>query len=57
MGEMLAAEAQKRKMNFDVFLRAVPDEFVFHATDSELREKYGFTPEKIAQDVERMYNS
>ncbi len=57
MGEMLAAEAQKRKMNFDVILRAVPDEFVSHATDSELREKYGFTPEKIAQDVERMYNS
>lgn len=57
MGEMLASETQKRKMNPDVFLRAVPDEFVSHATDDELRERYGFTPEKIAQDIERMFNS
>ena len=57
MGEMLSSEALKRRMNLNIFLRAVPDKFISHATDGELRENYGFTPEKIAQDVERMYNS
>lgn len=57
MGEMLLAEAKIRKMDFDIKIHSIPDEFVPHASEEELMNKYAFTPEKIAEDIERMFNS
>ncbi len=54
MGEMVAAEAKLRNLSFNMKIKAIDDEFVSHGTISELNEAYGFTPEKIALDVERM---
>ena len=54
MGEQLAAEAVARSLNFDIQIRAIEDEFVPHGELDKLNEKYGFIPEQIAEDIERM---
>ncbi len=54
MGEMLAGEAKLRNMEFKMQIKAVDDEFITHGTISQINELYGFTPEKIAEDIERM---
>ena len=57
MGEMVAAEAKLRNLQFNMNVKAVDDEFVTHGTIAQLNEFYGFTAEKIALDVERMLKS
>ncbi len=55
MGEMLAAEAKLRNINSKVYVKAVADEFVPHGLISELNEKYGFTPQSVASEIERVF--
>lgn len=54
MGEMIAAEAKKRALDFKMQIKALEDEFVTHGSISQINERYGFTAEKIALDIERM---
>ncbi len=54
MGEMVAAEAKLHGTEFNMRIRAVEDTFVPHASISELNDMFGFTPEIIAEDIERM---
>lgn len=54
MGEMIAAEAKLRNIDINMRIKAIDDTFVTHGTISELNELYGFTPEKVALDIERM---
>lgn len=54
MGEMIASEAKLRNLSFKMKIKAIEDEFIKHGTIAELNEIYGFTPEKIAEDIERM---
>ncbi len=54
MGEMLSSYAKESLEPFKVKIKAIEDTFVSHGTISELNEKYGFTAEKIALDIERM---
>lgn len=57
MGEMIAAEAKLRNLEFKIAIKAVDDEFITHGAIEELNERYGFTPEKIALEMERMLKS
>ncbi len=54
MGEMIAAEAKLCGLDFSMRIKAIDDTFVTHAEISDLNEMYGFTPGKIAYDIERM---
>lgn len=54
MGEMLAGEAKLRNLDFKMQIKAMEDEFIEHGSISDLNEKYGFTAEQIASDIERM---
>lgn len=54
MGEMICGEAQKRGLKSQIFVHAIDDEFVTHATKSQLFEKYGYTGACVADNVERM---
>lgn len=54
MGEMLAAEAKLRGLDFKMQIKAVEDEFVVHGSILDLNTRYGFTAEQIAFDIERM---
>lgn len=54
MGEMVATEAKLRNISLNMKIKAVDDTFITHGTISQLNELYGFTPEKIAEDIERM---
>ena len=54
MGEMLAVEAKLRNLDFRMCIKALEDEFVVHGSIEDIKEKYGFTPEQIALDIERM---
>ena len=54
MGEMLASEAKMRGHDFKMKMKAVEDEFVTHGSMKEIGERYGFTAERIALDIERM---
>ena len=54
MGEMISAEAKVRGLTFDLVIKAIEDEFITHGTIADLNDFYGFTPEKIARDAERM---
>ena len=38
-------------------IKAIDDEYITHASISDLNEKYGYTPEQIALDIERMLKS
>ena len=55
MGEMIAAEAKLRNMNFTAYVKAIDDEFIPHGSISELNEKYGFTPQSVASEIERVF--
>jgi len=54
MGEMLAGEAKLRGLGFKMSIKAIDDEYVTHGSITELNERYGFTAEQIASDIERM---
>lgn len=54
MGEMLASEAKLRGHDFKIQIKAIDDEFVVHGSIAQLNERYGFTPEKLAENIERM---
>lgn len=54
MGEMIASEAKNRNLDFKMKIKAIEDEFITHGSISQINELYGFTSEKIAQDIERM---
>ena len=54
MGEMLSSYAKESVETFKVKIKAIEDTFIPHGTINELNEKYGFTAEKIALDIERM---
>ena len=54
MGEMLSSYAKESSEPFKVKIKAIEDTFIPHGSISELNEKYGFTAEKIALDIERM---
>ena len=54
MGEMLSSYAKENAELFNVTIKAIEDTFIPHGSISELNEKYGFTAEKIALDIERM---
>ncbi len=54
MGEMLSSRAKVSAQPFKVKIKAIEDTFVPHGSIGELNEKYGFTAEKIALDIERM---
>ena len=57
MGEMIASEIKLRNMDIKMQIKAIEDEFVVHGSISDLNKKYGFTPEQISDDIERMLNS
>lgn len=57
MGEMIASESKFRNIDIKIQIKAIEDEFVVHASISDLNKKYGFTPEQISEDIERMLNS
>ncbi len=52
IGEQLVANMQLRNKNFPVKLITLPDGFVPHATQAELEEYYGLTPEKLVSSME-----
>ena len=54
MGEMLAGEAKLRNLDFKMCIKALEDEFVVHGSIEDIKDKYGFTPEQVALQVERM---
>ncbi len=54
MGEMIAAELKLRSFDIKMQIKAINDEYITHASISGLNEKYGYTPEQIALDIERM---
>lgn len=54
VGEMVACEAKLRGIAAEIKIKAIDDEFIQHASLSALREKFGFLPEQIALDAERM---
>ncbi len=54
VGEMIVCEAKLRNIDAKIKIKAIDDEFVQHASLSALREKFGFLPEQIALDAERM---
>lgn len=57
MGEMIASEIKLRGLDIKIQIKAINDEYITHASISDLNEKYGFTPEQIALDIERMLKS
>ena len=57
MGEMLAGEAKLRGLNFKMNIKAIEDEFIKHGNIGEINEFYGFTPDRVASDIERMLKS
>jgi len=54
MGELIASELKIRDLDVKMRIKAIEDEYIAHASISDLNEKYGYTPEKIAIDIERM---
>lgn len=54
IGEMLSSYAKVSAQPFKVKIKAIEDTFVPHGSIGELNEKYAFTAEKIALDIERM---
>ncbi|MBR1968910.1 MAG: 1-deoxy-D-xylulose-5-phosphate synthase [Clostridia bacterium] len=54
VGEIIACEAKLRNIDVKIEIKAVEDEFIQHASLNSLREKFGFLPEQIASDAERM---
>ena len=52
---MIAAEAKVRNMSFKAYIKAIEDEFIPHGSISELNEKYGFTPQSVASEIERVF--
>ena len=54
MGEMIAAEAKKRNLEFKFGIKAIEDEFVCHGSVSDIIERYRFTADDIADEIERM---
>ena len=54
MGEMLIGKLAERGINIKTKIKAVDDEFITHGSIAEINRKYGFTPENIADEVERM---
>ena len=57
MGEMIASELKSRGFEINMQIKAIDDEYITHASISDLNEKYGYTPEQIASDIERMLKS
>lgn len=57
MGEMLAAEAKLRNLDFKMNIKAVEDEFITHGSICDINNRYGFTAEQICADIERMLKS
>ncbi len=57
MGEMIASELKIRGFDIKMQIKAIDDEYITHAEISDLNEKYGYTPEQIALDIERMLKS
>lgn len=57
MGEMIASELKSRGFEINMQIKAIDDEYITHASISDLNEKYGYTPEHIAWDIERMLES
>ena len=57
MGEMVASRAKERALDFKLKIKAIDEEFVPHASIQVLKERYGFLPEQIAKDAERVLNS
>ena len=57
MGEMIASELKSRGFEINIQIKAIDDEYITHASISDLNEKYGYTPEQIASDIERMLKS
>ena len=57
MGEMIASELKLRGFDIKMQIKAIDDEYITHASISDLNEKYGYTPEQIATDIERMLKS
>ncbi len=57
MGEMIASELKLRSIDVKMQIKAIDDEYITHASISDLNEKYGYTPEQIASDIERMLKS
>ncbi len=57
MGEMIASELRLRSIDVKMQIKAIDDEYITHASISDLNEKYGYTPEQIASDIERMLKS
>ena len=57
MGEMLAAEAKLRNLDFKMQIKAVEDEFIVHGSIKDINNRYGFTAGQICVDIERMLKS
>jgi len=57
MGEMIAGKLAERNINIKIKIKAVDDEFITHGSIAEINHKYGFVPENIADEVERMLQS
>ncbi len=54
IGEMICTQMGLRQIDCTIKIKAIEDEFIKHGTISELNDYYGFTPEKISEDIERM---
>ena len=46
-----------KTLDFKLKIKAIDEEFVPHASIQVLKERYGFLPEQIAKDAERVLNS
>ena len=57
MGEMILSELKIRNIDIKAGVKAIDDEFITHASISDLNEMYGYTPQKIAKEIERMLES
>lgn len=57
MGEMLASEAKLSNLDFKMKIKAIEDEFIVHGNICDINSRYGFTPEQICAEIERMLKS
>ena len=57
MGEMIAGEIALRNMDAKIHIRAIDDEFIEHGSIKALNDIYGFSSDKISEDIERMLKS
>ena len=54
LGEMILSKEKLCNYSFKSQIKAIEDEFIVHGDIDEISARYGYTPEKVALDIERM---